>query len=145
MMVRLLAFALNAGERLEFTKGLCVDEEPELWARSLSGEIELWIELGQPDEKRLRQACGRARRVIVYTYSGNSAAIWWQQNQARLAGLERLSVVDLPAEAVHELAVLARRSMRLQCTIQDGQVWLGDGEVSVAVSPRVLQGDPTPG
>ena len=31
VMIRLLAFALNAGDTLEFTKGLSTDDEPELW------------------------------------------------------------------------------------------------------------------
>ena len=60
LMIRLLAFALHADEFLSFTKGLSTDDEPDLWQKSLSGEIELWIELGLPSEKRLKKACGRA-------------------------------------------------------------------------------------
>ncbi|MGD8913837.1 MAG: YaeQ family protein, partial [Candidatus Thiodiazotropha sp.] len=81
LMVRLLAFALNADEALSFTKGLSTEDEPELWLKSLSGEIELWIELGQLDEKRLRRACGLAKQVIVYLYAERSAAVWWSQQQ----------------------------------------------------------------
>lgn len=66
-MVRVLAFALNASDSLQFTRGLSTDDEPELWQKSLSDEIELWIEVGQPDESRLRKACNRAARVRVYT------------------------------------------------------------------------------
>ena len=54
LMVRLLAFALHADERLEFGRGLSDEDEPALWKRNYSDEIELWIELGQPDESRLR-------------------------------------------------------------------------------------------
>jgi len=56
-MMRIIAFALNAHEQLAFTKGLCVDDEPEVWQKSLTDEIELWIDLGQVDEKRIRKAC----------------------------------------------------------------------------------------
>jgi uncharacterized protein YaeQ len=59
LMVRLLAFALNADERLEFGKGLSSDDEPDLWRRDYTGDIELWIDLGQPDESRIRKASGR--------------------------------------------------------------------------------------
>ena len=77
MMVRLLAFILNSSETLSFTKGLCVDDEPELWDKSLSGEVNLWIEFGQADEKWLRKASGRAKAVQLFTYGGRSGPIWW--------------------------------------------------------------------
>ncbi|HXH71658.1 MAG TPA: YaeQ family protein, partial [Mariprofundaceae bacterium] len=77
MMVRLVAFAFHAGEALQFTRGISTEDEPDLWQKSMSGEIELWIELGQPDEKRIRKACGRARKVIVYTYQQRSGEAWW--------------------------------------------------------------------
>lgn len=139
MMVRILAFALHADEGLEFTKGISTQDEPDLWQKSLSDEIVLWIDLGQPDEKRLRKACGRARSVIVYTYSGNSAEIWWQQNSNSLGRFDNLTIINLPADTVQALGKLAQRTMRLQCSIQDGEVWLGDDQAMVQVNPTTWQ------
>jgi len=136
MMVRLLAFALYADTALVFTKGLSTEEEPDLWQKDPTGAIELWIELGQPDERRVRKACGRARQVIVYNYGGRTADIWWQQNGARLETLENLRVINLPALSTRALGALAQRTMSLTCTIQDGQVWVADQERTVAVEPR---------
>ena len=51
MMVRVLAFALHASERLEFGKGISTDDEPALWERDLTGRITEWIEVGLPDER----------------------------------------------------------------------------------------------
>jgi len=133
MMVRLLAFALNAHERLSFTKGIGSDEEPDLWQKSLSDEIELWIDLGQPDEKRIRKACGRAKQVIIYTYSGRGATLWWEQNKSGLQRFTNLRLVHLKSDSVEALGQLADRSMDLQCTIQDGQVWLSDATRNVEV------------
>lgn len=139
MMVRLLAFALNADPALEFTKGLSTQDEPDLWQKALTGDIELWIDLGQPDEKRLRKAAGRARQVIVYTYSGNSARVWWEQVAGKYGRFDNLTVVDLDAAAVAELGKLVQRSMRLQCSIQDGEAWLGDDSHTVHIVPRILK------
>jgi uncharacterized protein YaeQ len=133
MMVRLLAFALHADEALAFTKGLCVDDEPDLWQHDPNGEIALWIDVGQPDERRLRKACGRARRVVVYNYGGRSADIWWDRIGEQLVRLANLTVVNVPATAVESLAQLAQRTMRLQCTVQEGRVWIGDGEAVVEI------------
>ncbi len=136
MMVRALAFALHAHERLQFTKGLCADDEPDVWQKNLSDEIEVWINVGLPDEKRLRRACGRAQRVIVYSYGGRTAQAWWQQNSEKLARLTNLTVVNLSKSATDALAALAQRTMQLQCTIQDGQLWLSDGVSTLEVHPE---------
>lgn len=140
MMVRLLAFALFAHERLSFTKGLGADEEPDLWQHSPSGEIERWIEVGQPDERRVRKACGRAREVVVLTYGGRAADLWWQRNGDALGRLRNLRVLNLPADRVQALAALAERTMELQCTIDGGEVWIGNARASVALAPA-LRGD----
>lgn len=137
MMVRLLAFALHAHDELSFTRGLSTEYEPDLWLKNLSGEIELWIELGQPDEKRIRRACGRAKRVVVYTYQSRSAHVWWEQINKDLERFENLSVINIPDAATRQLEQLARRTMQLQCTIQDGQIWFGDKEQTVHVELAV--------
>ncbi len=130
MMVRLLAFALNAHEHLAFGKGLSDTEEPDLWEKDLTGAIAHWIEVGQPDDKRLLRACGRARRVSVYAY-GSSAELWWKAIAEKLARARNLAVWRVPAEAGPALAKLAARSMQLQCTVQDGHVWFSDAGETV--------------
>jgi uncharacterized protein YaeQ len=139
MMVRLLAFALHANEALTFTRGLSTGDEPDLWQKDLSGAIQTWIELGQPDVKRMRAAAGRAERVFVYCYSGRSADIWWQQVRARVQATGNLSVRNLPPQAVRELATLAQRSMQLHCTIQDGQALVADDCQTVQVPVETWQ------
>ena len=135
LMIRLLVFALHAQERLEFGRGISSDDEPDLWLRSLTGEIELWVDLGQPDEARIRRACGRAREVAIVTYSGRGADLWWEKNAAALARIDRLSVIDLPYAAVQELGHMTERSMSLQCLIQDGQVQIIDATKTTTIEP----------
>ena len=137
MMLRLIAFALNASEGLSFCKGISTDDEPDLWRKSLSDEIECWIDLGQPDEKRLRRACGRAREVIVYPYAERSADIWWQQNGAAYQRFGNLSVRKLSTSDEGSLSDLAQKNMELTCTIQEGQIWLSDGQRDVTVEQAV--------
>ncbi|ABI38467.1 MULTISPECIES: YaeQ family protein [Shewanella] len=141
MMVRLLAFILNASETLSFTKGLCVDDEPELWDKSLSGEVDLWIEFGQADEKWLRKASGRAKAVQLFTYGGRSVPIWWKQNQAALERYKNLKVWNIAEESVTAMEALVSRTMSLQASISEGQVWLSDNEHSVLIEPEMLKDD----
>jgi uncharacterized protein YaeQ len=142
LMVRLCVFALHADPALEFGRGLSEDEEPALWQKTLTGDIELWIELGQPDEKRIRRACGRARRVLIYCYQNRSASIWWRQIQKLLERFDNLGVYSLPDAAVAELAKLIGRSMQFDCTIQDGGLWLSDGEHSIQLEPETWKSVP---
>ena len=137
MMVRLLAFALHADDRLSFTKGLCVDDEPDLWQRSLTEEIELWIDVGLPDERRVRKACNRATQVYLYIYGGRGADLWWQKNNAKLQRFANLHVVEVPEEASKMLGSLVDRSMQLQFTVQDGGIWLSCGEQSCSINLKV--------
>ena len=135
LMVRLLAFALHASESMQFTKGLSSDDEPDLWQKSLSDEVEVWIDLGHPDEKRMRKACGRAQQVILYTYQHRSSVVWWEQQQNKLNRFNNLTVIHIEEPAVHGLGQMAARSMRLQCTIQDGEVWFSNGETTIEFAP----------
>ncbi len=131
MMVRVLAFALNADDGLGFTRGLSQDDEPELWQRSLSDELTLWIEIGQPDEKRIKKACSRSRRVLIYCHQHRAAAVWWKQIAERLKRFDQLSVFKLPDGIGAQLATLAQRNMDLQCTIQEGEIWLSNETDSI--------------
>jgi uncharacterized protein YaeQ len=140
MMVRLLAFALHADEALSFGRGLSTEDEPDLWKKELTGMIDLWVEVGQRDEKRIRQACGRAKQVSIYTYGGRIADQWWEENRPKLARLNNLSVVNLPPAGSRALAKLAQRTMQLQCTIQEGQIWIGNGNDTVEIELKVLKG-----
>jgi len=139
MMVRLLAFALHADETLAFGAGLSTDDEPDLWRKDLTGSIQTWIDVGLPDEKRIRKACGRADEVFVYAYGGHAAQLWWQQAGDKLARSHKLTVIDLPQAGTRALAGLAARNMQLQYTIQDGQIWVSDQRQSVQLDPHTLQ------
>lgn len=132
MLVRLLAFALNADPALAFGNGLSTDDEPDLWAKDLTGIITLWIDVGLPEAKLLKKAAGRAERVLVYAY-GRNAGRWWSECEGELARFNNLEVWKLAEDSTRALATLAQRNMRLNCTIQDEAVAFADGETLVDV------------
>jgi uncharacterized protein YaeQ len=139
LMLRIVIFALHASEQLVFTRGLSAVDEPEIWQKSDTGDIELWIDLGEPDDRRLRQACGRARQVLLYTY-GRSSNVWWQGMQDKMTKLKNLRVLRIAPATIVELAKLHHRNMQLQVTVQDNQLWLSSGDQCVLVEPEPLFG-----
>lgn len=139
LMVRLLAFALHADEALAFGRGLSAEDEPDLWQRDPTGVIDLWIDVGLPDEKDVRKACGRAAKVVVIAYGARRVDAWWEQNATAFARQTNLSVITLAAAETEALQSLAAKSMQLSCTIQDGHVWFAGESSNIELDPAVRQ------
>ncbi|WP_374673131.1 YaeQ family protein [Ideonella sp.] len=143
LMMRVLAFALAVPPdtdrgALEFAAGLSDTDEPDLWQKDLTGALVQWIEVGQPDDRRLAKACGRSERVRLWAYS-SAVPIWWSALQGKVARLGNLEVWQVPAAQSQELAALAERGMQLQITVQDGHIWVGNGRSSVEIAPVALK------
>ena len=138
MMVRLLAFALYADEFLSFGKGLSTDDEADLWLKDMTGAIELWIDVGLPDERDIRKACGRAKQVVILVYRGRTADMCWNQNRDKLERQQNLTVINLTAESTQAMAALVTRGMQLSCTVQDDQILLAGDTAAVAITPAFL-------
>ncbi|MGR3177122.1 MAG: YaeQ family protein [Candidatus Anammoxibacter sp.] len=139
IIARILAFTLNAHERLVNTKGTDTKHEPAIWQKDLTDAIELWIEIGETDDKRTRKACSRSKHVIIYTYKEGSSAIWWKHKSHKFSIFKNLSVISLPAQALEDLASMIDRTMEWQCTIQDGHVWIGNNDRTVEFDPIILK------
>jgi uncharacterized protein YaeQ len=137
MMIRVLMFALRSSDTLRFGRGLSDVDEPDLIDRDLTGSIDVWIEVGLPDERAILKACGRAGQVVVMAY-GHSADMWWKGIAAGLARARNLDVIRVASEESRALAAMAQRSMELQVTVQDGIVWFSDGNTTVEVHPEYL-------
>ncbi|HAZ76403.1 MULTISPECIES: YaeQ family protein [Enterobacteriaceae] len=133
MMLRLLAWIKFANERLQFSRGLSAEDEPEAWLRNDHMGIDLWIELGLPEERRIKKACSQSKEVALFTYNSRAAQVWWQQNQNKLSGFSNLSIWYLDDEQLAQLSAFASRTMVLQATIQDGAIWLSDAENNVEI------------
>lgn len=140
LMARILAFALNASDSLTFSSSLSSeDDEPELSEKTLTGDIELWVAFGTPDEKWLRKASNRAKQVQVFAYGNHVVPVWWRQNEGALTRYRNLKVWELPENELAELTQLVSRGMKLQCNISEGQIWLSTDSDSFTLEPRLLK------
>ncbi|ADZ91136.1 YaeQ family protein [Marinomonas mediterranea] len=140
MMVRLLVFSMLADEKegdeqLSFTKGISTEEEPDLWQKNFSDEVLLWVELGQPDEKRMRKACGRSKSVVIVNYHDKSE-VWWKEMKSKLSRFSNLRTLSLKEEQVTALEALCERTMQLNVTVQDGEFWVSSDNGSCTIRPE---------
>ena len=143
MMVRLCALAFqayklqsvcNGDATLAFGAGLSDPNEPDAWLRDFTGQTRLWIEVGQPEDKPLLKACGKADEVVLYCFN-HAAEVWWRTMENKLSRPKNLSVFRVPTLASQALIPLAQRSMQLQATIQEGALMLSDGSTTVDIEP----------
>ncbi len=137
MTMRLIAYCLNSNRGLEFTRGLSSADEPDIWEIADNGEIAHWIELGQLEEPRLRKACGRAKKVSVYSF-GKSSATWWKLNGDAISALPGIQVWQFVWSEIEEAAGLMGRTMKLGLSVVGGTLYLDDGARSVTLEPTLL-------
>jgi uncharacterized protein YaeQ len=133
VMIRLLAFALYASEDLRFGRGLSNEEDAAVWEIDPSGVTRLWIDVGLPDEVRVKKACSRADRAVIITYGGRPSDMWWQQNANTLTRYKNLSVIQLSPEDSAKLVEAAGRTMKLSWTIQEGMVYLDNASITPTI------------
>ena len=137
LMIRLLSFALNGDERLLPAAGMTDNDEPDFWLKDYTGIILLWIEIGQPDEKRILKACGRSDAVKIYTYNAKPE-LWWESIAAKVSKADNLTVTAIDPASAKALTVFAERSIDIQLTVQDGEIWVRNEQHEVCVQLSML-------
>lgn len=135
MMVRVLAYCINADERLEFGKGLSTADEPDLWLRSLDDRIKLWIDVGEPAVDRIKKATRISEHVNIYSFNSKSS-VWWSQEGDKLSAL-KVAVFQVSWDSVQRLASMVTRTMDFTVTISDGSAYFSaaDRECEVCWIP----------
>ena len=142
MMIRVLAYALNAPAStdhgaLELAKSLWDADVPDLWQKDLTGQVLHWIDVGQPDERRILRASPRAARVTVMSFA-SSTAVWWANLAGKIGRARNVAVWQVEAAQSQALASLTQRSMQLQVSVQDGSAYVSEGERSIEITPLSL-------
>ncbi len=132
MMVRVLAFCIEAQEHLTFTKGLSSPDEPDIWARSLDDQIKLWVDVGEPAVDRIKKASRISSSVKVYSFNSKSD-VWWSQEASKFAALD-VQVYQVAWPSIQALSTLVERTMDMAVTITEGTAYFsaekGECEVS---------------
>lgn len=122
MMVRVLAYCLNAQEQLSFTKGLSAVDEPDVWLKTLDDQLSLWIDVGEPAVDRIKKALRLSSAVKIYSFNSKSDS-WWSQHQAHFV-LMPASVFQFKWEQIQALAALVERTMDFSLTITESSIYI---------------------
>ena len=135
MMTRILALCLHAQDGPEFTRGLCVTDEPDIWVKTLDDRIDLWIDVGEPSPERIKKAARTAGNVHVYSFNLKSPP-WWKKDRENFLETGALFFRFNWSE-IQALAQLVERTMDLSVTISDSTFYVASskGECEVSLTP----------
>ncbi len=137
---RVLAYALFYHPQLTFGRGLSDSDEAALWQHDLTGQIQHWIDVGQPDATRVIKASRRAPELSILVY-GN-ARLWCDKVLPQFAQLSNVRVVLLPQEALTAIASKLQRNTHWGVMVSDGQLYLSDGDEQITLALQYLLGSP---
>jgi len=139
MMARIVAFCLQSQQEfLSFTKGLSNVDDPDIWAKSLSDEFLLWIDMGEPAFDRIKKASRLAKEVSIYSFNTKSD-VWWRQGESDFSTLKNLTVYQFSFDQIQQLAKFAKRTMELSVTISGDSSYIATELGECEVSHTVLQ------
>ncbi len=121
LLTRVLAYALEYKEGLEFSKGLSEADQPALWVRHGDGRVLDWIEVGAPAPDRLHRASKLAERVVVWCHRRPDVL---QQRCAKekVHKGDEIQVIKVPPEMLTALGKKLDRNNRWDVSRLEGRV-----------------------
>lgn len=137
MMVRTLAYCINAEEYLTFAKGLNSDDEPDIWAKTLDDQISLWIDVGEPSLERIKKASRQAHALKIYCFN-SKADVWWTQAQAKISRINA-SIIQFQWEEIQALAAMVERTMEISVTITGDSAYVATERGECEINWKGLQ------
>jgi uncharacterized protein YaeQ len=105
LLARVLAYALEYTEGIEFSRGLSDPEEPAISVRDATGAVRAWIDVGSPDAARLHKAAKASPRVAVYVHKDPTQYV----ARLREARIHRAAAIELWAVDRAVLSALVAR------------------------------------
>ncbi|MBJ21925.1 MAG: YaeQ family protein [bacterium] len=140
-LLRVIAFALRFEEGLEFGRGVSATDEPDLWSRQGDGRVREWIEVGQPDGKRLVKASRQSERVTLFAF-GDGVTRWKTAQLDSIDAPANLSAARIDDGFLRDLAAQSDRQLRWSITLSEGILFLSTGARSFETTPEIWLGDP---
>lgn len=141
LVSRILAYALEFQEGLAFSSGLSVADEPALWVRDLTEQLQAWVEVGTPDGPRLHKASKACKRVVVYCHKDLGVYMRGLAGQ-KVHAPERVSIVPLDRRFVESVAAKVERRTTMSVSVNEGELYVDIGGESYTMA---LERHPLPG
>jgi len=124
LIARVLAYALEYTEGIDFSKGGVSDpEEPAILVRDMTGAISVWIEVGLPDAARLHKASKASPRVVVYTHR-DPAQLVGRLSGERIHRADALELYAIDQDLISALVDRLDRRMGFALSVAERELFV---------------------
>ena len=130
LVARVLAYAMEFTEGIEFSRGISDAEEPAIAIRDLTGSLRAWIDIGSPDAARLHKASKLAPRVVVYTHKEVGQIVRNLEGE-RIHRAAALELYSLDRALVSALAARLERRMAFSLSINERELYVSIGSDTI--------------
>lgn len=134
MLARVLAYALEYEEGIDFGRGIGATDDPALFVKDLRGDLKVWIDVGQPSVERLHKASKLGVRVVVYAYADPSPLVA-ELAKSPIHRQHELELRSLPAALLDALEADLSRNETWSLTISEGALYLTRGDETLEAAP----------
>jgi uncharacterized protein YaeQ len=126
LVTRLLAYLMEYGEGIQFSRGVSDPDEPAIAIRDLTGTVTTWIDIGTPDAARLHKAAKSGARVVVYTHK-NPEQFVKQLSGEKIHRAGELALYAMDRALVAALAARLERRVGFSMSIADRELYVSIG------------------
>lgn len=121
---RVLACLLFWHPDMEFTKGICQGDDPDLWVKEGDGRVSHWVEVGLPAIDKVKHACRHASQVFVLPFGKTFRH--WEVDAEQLKSLKNLTIARIDDSFHETISSHLDRVNHWSVTITDGVIYLYD-------------------
>lgn len=134
LVTRVLAYALEYREDLTFGRGVSTPDDPAIFAADLTGQIELWIDIGQPSADRLHKVTKKADEVRVYTHK-DAERIAESLATGDVFKGDEVVVIALDPVFIDEVAEHLTKNNTWSILRSEGVVYVTAADVTLSTTP----------
>jgi uncharacterized protein YaeQ len=134
LITRVLAYALSYEEGLEFSAGGLSDPDSPCLrvlnpGAGMGSDVQVWIEIGNPSERKLHKASKAAGKVKVYTYKDPEVLMNEVRNH-QIHRKEDLEIYSISSQFLERVMLKMKKENRWTLIYNDGVIMLNSDDMT---------------
>ena len=143
LFTRVIAFALSFEEGIEFSPdGLNNPEGPTIrtlnHSRGTSNDVKLWIEIGNPSERKMHKASKASEKLRIYTYK-DPQVLMNEISKHDIYKKDQIEVYSIDPYFLKKLETVVKKENRWTLIFNDGTMMLNGDNFSEETEIKRIQ------
>jgi uncharacterized protein YaeQ len=130
LLTRVFAYALNFQDGIEFSAGGLSDpDQPCLRVVTATGDIRIWIEIGNSSAKKIHKASKASPKLKIYTYK-DPKVLLNEMNSEEIFRKSEIEVHSIPASALERMAEKLKKENRWTMVVMEDNVMINGDDLT---------------